>query len=189
MHGRGPAAFYGGEEPDLISKGNKIALAALAIIVVIVAAVAVTGMGKMSSPQATVTDFFSDYSDQNYQAAMAHTVVAKMGENAQKSYVIYLEAQGIDETVTINHMTDVTDGLTTEVTDAVGNGMANLAGELGIVIDDWAALYVNMTENKDSISTQVTSSFYLLVVHCDGAWYLEPTSFQTSTDNWVSVYT
>jgi hypothetical protein len=173
----------------LISKGNKIALAALAIIVVIVAAVAVTGIGKVISPQATVTDFFSDYSNQDYEAAMAHTVVSKMGESAQQSYVIYLEAQGIDETVTINHMTDVTDGLSTEAYDAVSNGMTNLAGVLGIVIDDWTALYVNMTENKDSISTQVTSSFYLLVVHCDGGWYLEPTSFQTSTDNWITVYT
>ena len=172
----------------MISKGNKIVLAALAVIVIIVAAVALTGFGRANSPQATVTDFFSDYSNQDYEAAMAHTVVAKMGESAQQSYVIYLEAQGMDETVTINHMTDVTDGLSTAVSDAVTNGMTNLAGELGIVIDDWAALYVNMTENKDSISTQVTSSFYLLVVHTDNAWYLEPTSFQTDTDNWISVY-
>lgn len=172
----------------MISKGNKIALAALAVIVIIVAAVALTGYGKVSSPQATVTDFFSDYSNQDYRAAMAHTVVAKMGDPAQEKYLIMLEAQSMDETVAINHMTDVTDGLSTEVSASVTNGMLNLAGELGIVIDDWAALFVNITENKDSISTQVTSSFYLLVVHIDNAWYLEPTSFQTSTENWIGVY-
>jgi hypothetical protein len=163
-------------------------MAVIVVAVLLFGAVALSGWGQGGSAQSTVSAFFSDYSDQDFDAAMQHTIVAKMNTSAQETYVVYLEAQATDASIDINHMTDVTDNLGDTVTNAINSGMATLGMEMGVTIDDWTALFVNMTETYASSNYQATSDFYLLVLHCNGGWYVEPASFQENADDWAKVY-
>lgn len=171
-----------------MNRGSKIAIAALVTIVVVFAALAWTGMGKSTGPDRSITGFFQEYSDQDWEGAMTYTIVATMNGTAQSSYVMYLEAQSQDQTVHINSLSDQTSILSDEVKAAVDSGMATLSEGLGKGIMGWRAYHVNVTETFESWSTQKTSDFYVLVVQINDAWYLEPTSFQDDPANWIGAY-
>jgi hypothetical protein len=172
-----------------MKRGTIILLVALVILVLLFGSIALTSKPKQANAEMTVSDFFAAYSADDFEAAMQHTIVAKMNSSAQQSYVIYMRAQALEGPLTINSITNVTGSLSTEVSAAITSGMATLSDNLGIGIDGWTALLVNVTETSSIDNAQANSDFYLLAVHMSGGWYVEPASFQNDPAGWIKEYT
>lgn len=171
-----------------MNKSTIIVLLVFIIIILLFASLALTGRTRESNAKITVSDFFADYDDKDFDAAMQHTIVVKMNSSAQYNYVLYLETQALDESVRINSISDVTGSLSAEVSAAITSGMNTLSDRLGIGIDEWTSLLVNVTETDSTVSKQTTSDFYLLVLHASGGWYMEPASFQNDPIKWIDEY-
>lgn len=166
-----------------------VVLAVIVVLVLLLGAFALTGKANEETAERTVSDFFTEYNADDFEAAMQHTIVAKMNTSAQLTYVAYLKAQALEDPVSINSMSNVTGSLSVEISSAIDSGMATLSENLGIGIDGWSALLVNVTETSSIDGTKTNSDFYVLVVHISGGWYLEPASFQNNPTGWIKEYT
>ncbi|OPY31684.1 MAG: hypothetical protein A4E32_01286 [Methanomassiliicoccales archaeon PtaU1.Bin124] len=168
-----------------MSKGSKIAIVALAVIVIIVAAVALTGFGRVNTPESSIRSFFSEFDKGNYQSAMKYTTAALANTTFQEWYIVELEAQETNASVGVASVQDVTASISDSTRTVIQDGLDSLAYGFNVTFDSWVVLSVNITESYSWSKVQYISDTYLIMVHCNGNWLLEPTSFQNEIDGWV----